>query len=70
MELKVVFAWDDGIWYTKTDFGLTLEYGSFDALVERVRIAVPELVELNFGYSGDICILFEVERTDNLMVTA
>jgi len=27
--------------------GLVLESGSFDALVERVQVAVPELLELN-----------------------
>ncbi|MCL1849568.1 MAG: DUF1902 domain-containing protein [Clostridiales bacterium] len=70
MELKIIFAWDDGIWYTKTDFGLTLESGSFDALVERVRVAVPELVELNYGYTGDIQLLFEIERSDSVKVTA
>ena len=52
----VKLVWDDGIWYTKADkeLGLVLESGSFDALVERVRIAVPEMLELNCGYKGEI----------------
>ena len=67
---KVTFVWDDDRWYTKSEeLGLTLEHGSFDALVERVRIAVPEMVELNFGNIGEIQLLFDIERIDNLAVT-
>ena len=64
----VKLVWDDGIWYTKTDDDvcLVLESGSIDALIERVRIAVPEMLELNCGYKGEIQLSFEVERVDNL----
>ena len=34
-------------WKKKTDKFYLLESGSFDALIERVRYAVPELLELN-----------------------
>jgi hypothetical protein len=45
-KFKVTFVWDDDKWYTKSEeLGLTLEHGSFDALVERVRIAAPEMAE-------------------------
>ena len=51
MEYKVEFLWDEEaeVWVaTSKDIpGLVLESGSFDALVERVKIAVPELIELN-----------------------
>jgi len=65
---KVKMVWDDGFWYTKTDaeLGLVLESGSFDALVERVRVAVPEMLELNCGYTGEIQIIFETERVDTM----
>ena len=68
----VKLVWDDGIWYTKADeeLGLVLESGSFDALVERVRMAVPEMLELNCGYTGEIELSFEVERVDNLKMRA
>jgi len=64
----VKMIWDDGIWYTSTDddLGITLESGSFDALVERVRIAVPEMLELNCGYTGAFKLVFETERTDTM----
>ena len=29
------------------DIGLALESGSYDALIERIKIAVPEMLELN-----------------------
>ena len=66
-KFKVTFVWDDDRWYTKSEeLGLTLEHGSFDALVERVRMAVPEMAELNFGYIGDIKLSFDLERLDIL----
>ena len=66
----VKLVWDDGIWYTKADeeLGLVLESGSFDALIERVRMAVPEMLEMNCGYRGEIQLSFEVERVDNLQM--
>ena len=51
MELSVKFTWDPEVrvWIAESDDvpGLVLESGSFDALVERVRFAAPELIELN-----------------------
>ena len=51
MEYNVKFMWDDeaAVWVATSDDikGLVMEGGSADALVERVRIAVPELLELN-----------------------
>ena len=51
MEYHVKFLWDDeaAVWIATSDDikGLVLESGSADALIERVRIAVPELLEMN-----------------------
>lgn len=51
MELSVKFTWDPEarVWIAESDDvpGLVLESGSFDALVERVRFAARELLELN-----------------------
>ena len=51
MEYVVNFIWDNEacVWIATSDDipGLVLESGSFDALLERVRIAVPELLSLN-----------------------
>ncbi|MCL2854081.1 MAG: DUF1902 domain-containing protein [Defluviitaleaceae bacterium] len=66
---KVKMIWDNGIWYSSIDdekFGLTLESGSFDALVERVRMAVREMFELSYQYTGPVQLIFETERMDVL----
>ena len=76
MECTVKLLWDDGVWISKVftdtseNVGLTLESGSFDALIERVKIALPEMLELNFGYAGDIKLIFEVERNDDIKKAA
>jgi len=47
-EYRVNFTWDEEVcvWIATSEdiAGLVLEHGSFDALVERVRLAVPELL--------------------------
>jgi len=51
MEYTIIAIWDSecAVWTaTSPDVaGLCLESGSLDALIERVKIAVPELLELN-----------------------
>ena len=51
MELRIRLTWDPEaqVWTAESDDvpGLVLESGSFDALIERVRFTVPELLELN-----------------------
>jgi len=60
--------WDDGIWCAESDdeLGIVLESDSFDTLIGRVHIAVPEMLELNCGYKGEFQIVFEAERTDTM----
>ena len=63
MKCIVIIIWDNETnrWYTDTDdtLCLNLESGSLDALVERVRMAVLEMLELNCGYKGPVHIIFE-----------
>ena len=42
--------------------GLVLEGGSLDALIERARFAVPELLELNGVRDGDVVLYFQAKR--------
>ena len=55
MSCRINFIWDPdaSVWIATSDDvpGLVLESGSFDALIERVRYAVPELLKLNSGIS-------------------
>ncbi len=64
MEYHVDLNWDAeaSVWIaTSEDIpGLALEGGSFDALLERVRYAVPELLELN-GCQKAAALIFATE---------
>ena len=54
-EYTIKMNWDTEakIWYAICDdIPLALESGSFDALVERVKVAVPELLQLNGAESA------------------
>jgi len=50
MEYKIQTIWDPDarVWIATSEdiAGLVLESGSLDALMERVKIAIPELLEL------------------------
>ena len=65
----IKMTWDDGVWCAESDdeLGIVLESPSFDALVNRIHLAVPEMLQLNCGYTGNVKILFDVERTDLLV---
>ena len=70
-ECVVNFLWDSEalVWTATSDDvpGLVLEHGSFDALVERVRLAVPEMLALNASHSGDIFIRYNTQRLERLV---
>ena len=69
-ELLIKLTWDAEarVWIAESDDvpGLVLESGPFDALIERVRVTVPELLELN-GTAPASCQLRMVsERCERL----
>ena len=70
MEYIIRFIWDcdTGVWIATSDDvpGLVLESGSFDALVERVRFAVPELLELNGAKAPALALTFLSERRERI----
>lgn len=70
MEYKVNFTWDNeaGVWIVQSDDipGLVLEGGSLDALIERVRFAAPELIDLNKTPAVN-SLLFSVERREMVL---
>ena len=66
--IKLIWNEEEKFWHSDSmdeRFGLTLESGSLDVLIERVRMAVPEMFEL-IGYTGNINLSFEIERLDRL----
>lgn len=70
MEYVVKFVWDDdaNVWIaTSNDIpGLILESGSFDALLERVRFAVPKLLSLNGISDSPLSLEFISERHERI----
>ncbi len=72
MEYNIAFTWDDEaeVWIaTSKDIpGLVLESGSFDALIERVRFAVPELLELNQPNTPPLSLVFTSERHERMVL--
>jgi hypothetical protein len=64
MEYTIFLNWDDEarVWVSESEDipGLVLESGSLDALVEKVKMAVPDLLELPAGES--VRLLFRMER--------
>jgi hypothetical protein len=70
-EYIVKMIWDPeaSVWVaTSEDIrGLVLESGSHDALVERVKIAMPELLELNGVTQKECQIRFCAERLETIV---
>ena len=68
-EAMINRVWDGeaGVWFATSDDvpGLALESSSFDTLVERVRMAVPELAELNH-FNVPHSLIFRSERRERL----
>jgi len=69
MKYVVKLIWDPeaSVWVATSDDipGLVLESGSFDALLERVRFAAPELLELN-GTECPAALSFQAERLERI----
>lgn len=72
MEYVITFTWDDeaDVWIATSDDipGLVLESGSFDALLERTRFAVPELLALSVSQVQSYSLTFKSERRERMVV--
>lgn len=70
MEYTIKLTWDNeaGVWVAESDDvpGLVLESGSFDALIERVRFAVPELLALNKAHETPLRLRYISDRHDQV----
>ena len=69
MKCVVKLTWDPeaSVWVATSDDipGLVLESGSFDALLERVRFAAPELLEMNSA-ERPVVLSFQAERMEKI----
>ena len=73
MEFTVKFTWydDEKIWLATSssdEFAMTLDHGSFDALLERVKVAIYDIAENDIGHKGKVKIKLEVDRTISIDV--
>lgn len=72
MEYVINFTWDNDadVWVATSDDipGLVLESGSFDALLERTRFAVPELLALNDSGTDPLALTFVSERHERMVL--
>lgn len=69
MEYIITLTWDSeaAVWIATSDDvrGLVLESGSIDALIERVRFAIPELISLNKEQEA-VSLCFRSERHEQV----
>ena len=72
MLCRIKFRWDDeaAVWIATSDDvpGLILESGSIDALLERVKVAVPELINLNGKKTPTFRLAYSMDREDQVAV--
>lgn len=72
MEINVTMTWDKEacVWVAESEDvpGLVLESGSLDALIERVRFAVPELLELNGQAKSPVLLNLVSRRLEQVAV--
>ena len=64
-EYDILLIWDDDarVWIAQNDeIPLVLENGSLDLLMEQVRIAVPEILDLNGKAHEDVYLGFTTKR--------
>jgi predicted RNase H-like HicB family nuclease len=65
-EYTIIFFWDDeaSVWIAESEDlpGLILESDSFDNLVEKVKKAVHDLLELNETNHRQVKLHFKAER--------
>ena len=60
----ILLTWDEdvSVWIAENDdIPIALESDSLDTLIKRVRIAAPELLELNGKENKNITLHFEME---------
>ena len=70
---KIKMIWEEDTWIAELDdeaFDLVLESDSYDGLVERVKVAIQDILEVDFAYRGDIQFIFLSERVDSVRAKA
>ena len=70
MNCIIICTFDDESqrWTAVSDdeYGLVLESNSLEALMERVKIAMPDMLEFTCNYTGPVNLHFKAERITRL----
>jgi len=60
-QFRTIFEYLDKTWIASCEeLRITLEEGSFDALVVRMKIAVQDIAEMELGHKGDIKLIISM----------
>ena len=60
-QFSAVLEYIDKMWIASCEeLRITLEGSSYDALIERIKIAIREIAEVELGHKGDIKIVFSM----------
>ena len=67
--IKMIWDFESETWYTSSQDvpGLVLSAPNCDALIQRVKDAAPEMLELNCDYIGPVNYIFEMVRVDSVV---
>jgi len=66
-EIDVNWDGDAGVWYAVCDnIPIALESNSFDALIERVKVAAFEILELNGKIEADTRLCFKTNHWESI----
>jgi len=72
MEVTIKAIWDEEarVWVAESEDvpGLVLESGSLDALIERLRYSVPEMLELNSSLKRPLRLNFISQRMEQVAI--
>jgi len=72
MEVTIKAIWDEEarVWVAESEDvpGLVLESGSLDALIERLRYSVPEMLELNGSLKRPLRLNFISQRMEQVAI--
>ncbi|MCL2087162.1 MAG: DUF1902 domain-containing protein [Oscillospiraceae bacterium] len=67
MEFLVTITWhdDERVWIAQSSndkYAMTTDHNSFDALLERVKVILEDIAQVELGYKGAIKLMFNVEQ--------
>ena len=63
--MNITWHDDERVWIAQSSsdkYAMTTDHNSFDALLERVKVIMEDIAEVELDYKGDIKLLFNIEQ--------